>query len=603
MRKTMLILLCLCAAIGVKAGDGSSCYNAIAVGKDYKAEITQPQTVWYTAWTYDLPLAVYFIPQQPDDPAPEVMMDFGCTPGTYADPIICMLFCKGGSVSMPMPHKPALQEGTLEDGTFVYYLSMGKSYRDLLMKMGVDYNVQVFVKVTYKRPGTMSMAPDDMFSNCMDGAKFIHFGDTINVKAEDKTRHVVVPYVQWQTDSIRYIWQGTKSCMVTVANDCKADPTDYYSDNILSRNEIQPGDTLKVPSARLKHLVQFEDNEAGMFFAKFYSAEPGVMKIEEIPMDPPRNGAKLLYYDKSVTLLANDTNALFAIPKSWEEGTKFTVPTNHIFRMYIDENPDFTLDKARYSFQFKRADDGHIYTLEAAEMKDIVKKATDYMYVRFECTARTSFLATEWSPSECMAKWPVLEKGKTISATPQTGSAQYYRLYYNDWEGGDISLLWGQATWSGQVTIGDSCEFNVAAPNADSNPHAIKYQNVKKGSTPTVITADEIATWKERVDPDGYLYIRGKSGSTSSQNLKVSSSAPEEKDPTYPSATIAVECIEGTSNLSIRVSENQTLIIKDESGTTVQTLDAVAGTPETVTLPAGKYILSGTTETIAIQVP
>jgi len=592
----MLVLLCLMAAIGVKAGDGSSCYNPITITKDFKVEITKPQTVWYTAWTYDLPLAVYFVPQHPDDPAPEVMMDFGCTPGTYADPILCMLFCKGGSITMEMPHKPALQEGTLDDGTFVYYLSMGKSYRDMLMKMGVDHNVQVFVKVTYKTSGTISIAPDDMFSNCMDGSKFIHFGDTVNVQANDKKRHVVVPYVQWQTDSIRYIWNGTAPCMVTVANDCRVEPDDYYSENILDRKTIQPGCTLVVSNEQIRHLVHFEDNEAGMFFAKFYSTSLGVMKIEKIPMAPPRNGAQLLYYDKSVILMANDTNALYAIPRSWEKGTQFTVPTNHIFRMYIDENPDFTLDKARYAYQFKRADDGHRLTLEAGEIQDIVKKASDYMYVRFVCTARTSLLVSEWEPSECMGHSTLVTNGETIYIR-KNSYEDYFRFYYKDWEGGDISLKWTNTSATGNVFFGDTCSFE-ANPQG---PHTLKPVNVGRNKTVT-ISADEIAAWKDRVDPDGFFYLRGNL-TNAAYNLSITSTAPEETDPTYPSATIAVACIEGSSDMTVRVSENQTIVIKDIAGSIIKQWDAEAGEAYTVTLPAGAYTLSGEAETIALKVP
>ena len=53
-----------------------------------------------------------------------------------------MLFCKGGLVSLPIPHKPLLETTTI-NGQFAYYLSVGKSYRDLLLKMGIDYNAEM----------------------------------------------------------------------------------------------------------------------------------------------------------------------------------------------------------------------------------------------------------------------------------------------------------------------------------------------------------------------------------------------------------------------------------------------------------------------------
>ena len=95
--KRLHTILCICVLLltCVQAHaqqDGSTCYRAIPLGDNYQINILYPQTVWYSAWTYDLPLSVYFIPENESDPEPEVMMDFGCTPGIYADPIICLLF-------------------------------------------------------------------------------------------------------------------------------------------------------------------------------------------------------------------------------------------------------------------------------------------------------------------------------------------------------------------------------------------------------------------------------------------------------------------------------------------------------------------------------
>ena len=96
MKKILFILALVCLMIGVTpalAQQGKSCSNPIPLGKDYSATITKPQTVWYSANTFDLPLAVYFKTTTPNQP-PIVEMDFTCTPGVYADSILCSLFCK-----------------------------------------------------------------------------------------------------------------------------------------------------------------------------------------------------------------------------------------------------------------------------------------------------------------------------------------------------------------------------------------------------------------------------------------------------------------------------------------------------------------------------
>ena len=127
MKRIFQIGLCVCAflmgmcAHAYAQADGTTCYKAIPLGKDFKTTINLPKTEWYTAWTYDLPLSVYFIPVSQSFEPPEVMMDFGCTPGIYGDPILCMLFCKGALMSKEIPNYPKLSTTTV-DGKFAYYL-------------------------------------------------------------------------------------------------------------------------------------------------------------------------------------------------------------------------------------------------------------------------------------------------------------------------------------------------------------------------------------------------------------------------------------------------------------------------------------------------
>ena len=87
----------LLGAITMHAATGTSCYDAIPLGKDYTETINGPKTVWYVAKTFDLPVKVCFTPINIDLPSPDVEMDFTCIPGVYEDSILCSLFCKNNS--------------------------------------------------------------------------------------------------------------------------------------------------------------------------------------------------------------------------------------------------------------------------------------------------------------------------------------------------------------------------------------------------------------------------------------------------------------------------------------------------------------------------
>ena len=102
MRKSVLSLLLLLMGMMLYAQDpdGKTCATAIPLGKDYQKQVLNGQEIWYSAWTFDLPLSVYFAPEHGSaDPAPIVAMDFSCTSGFYEDSILCSLFCKTSGAS------------------------------------------------------------------------------------------------------------------------------------------------------------------------------------------------------------------------------------------------------------------------------------------------------------------------------------------------------------------------------------------------------------------------------------------------------------------------------------------------------------------------
>ena len=575
----------LVGAITMHAATGKACSDAIPLGKDYSEKIDGPTTVWYVAKTFDLPIKVCFSPLSPSAPAPVVAMDFTCNPGVYLDSILCSLFCKGNTtgVTFDMPHYPKLE---MEDGA--YCISMGKRYRDLLLQAGISYNVDVYVKVTFNSAGTISMVPDTEFADCMDGGKFMQLGDTVKVKAKDKDRHVILPYVQWSKDSIRYIWQGTAPLSVAIANTCGIDPTDYTDERIIDRIEMQPVDTACYTADSIKYYAEFENAQAGMYYGKFYSNGTGVLKIERVPVAPPDGGAVLLKYDKPTTIYANDINTLYAMRRD-TNAIRFDSPTNHVLKIYFGATADFTPETAIASYQFIANTDAHTLMLTAKEIENLWRSVTgNYIYIRFATTARTTVTPAIWTPSECASKWNELPKGNT-SITRLASDAVYYKLVYAKWKDGNITIkINGSAKSS--VYVGDTCSF--------ATTDAIYTGDIARRGTLT-IPAATVNAWAEYVDDEGNLYILFDPSSNTT--ITVSSTAPEEQDPTYPSATIHVACIsEANANIQISVSVAQQLTITNAVGMVVQQWNATTAAPQKILLSTGIYTLKGDNEQITI---
>ena len=540
---TALVLLGLSLTAWADTQAGDVCTNAIYLGKDFHAEITEPGTYWYYGNTFDLPLAVEFTTSA-TAPKPEIELDFTCTPGYYRDPILARLFGddEDSNIHLDMPHKPSLKSKPAEDGKICYHMSLGKTYRDLLLKEGIDYNVVAYVKVTYYSAGTMSMPPENQFSNCLDGYKFMHLGDTVHVHAGDDSRHIVLPYIQWQNDSIRFTWQGEKPITLAVATECDFDPQDNSNIKISNfwKNKTQP-DTMKISSERLKAYIENGEfpNEAGIFFGKWYSESDGILKVERVPMAPPAGGAKVLEYKKNISIKQSDTLSLYAIPANWTGATMFTTPTNYIFRMYVGTSPDFTPVTAVDSFQFDMTDDGHRLKLFTEDMDALWSKTDkDYLYVRFRCNTPTTLTPSKWKPNSCDSIAINLQAKQYSVDRKETTK---YRFYYPDWKRGNITFGWTSTSTSYKcyVYIANTCTASAST----TDPNTLKYKNLNKGGTWT-ITPEDMETWKDKVDNDGYVYVRFYAANGPGK-MTITSTAPAEEDPEF----VFVESIELMSDV------------------------------------------------------
>ena len=618
MRKAMLLTLtAMLTAAMLSAQDGRTCSRAIPMEKNPDQEFTytvasaspsSPKEVWFSAMTFDLPLSVYFAPEGgASTPAPDVEMDFSCISGYYENEILCSLFCRTGGnsgINIKMPYQAVLESKTLDDGTFVYYISLGKRYRDLLLQMGISENLKVVVCVTFKSAGVLRLAPDDFFTNCMDGPKFMQIGDTVEVKAKDKDRHVIVPYVQWQEDTILYTWTGTTPCQLTVAADCGFDPTDPEQE-LVQFNQIQPGGTLKVKAEDIYKWVTNKDfpPQAGMYFAKFYSEAEGVMKVTKAEQAAPAGGATLMRFGTSYALDAN-SQAIYAIPRSWNVNVMFSTPTTHLFSMQLSKTASFDEADILATYTLKAKDNGRWIGITASEMKAHWNKLAanlHYIYIRFICTEATSITGDRWAISECY------EETKNNLVVPDTvltvtrNSTTRYRFSYPQWKGGDMTIAFAINS-DCNVYFADTCGMNPAASHKD-DAYWLRYKSITKSSEPLVIPAAEIDSWKDRIDEEGYFYgLFVTSANGTNRKLTFTTTAPPETDPVYPAATIVVACDEANKPF-VQVSETQTITIKNEAGTEVKNIpDAQPETKYSLSeLPVGKYTLVGKNEEIVVN--
>jgi hypothetical protein len=144
MKQIFLLVSLAISLVAFAQNDGASCENAIYVDSTFSQVVEPGRTYWYVANTEDLPVMVYFFPDEISEKEPEVYVDFTCTPGVYDDPNIIKMVEDVAGMDM---HFPAAADFKVVDvdGKMAYCMSYSRELLDILAGYGINYSVPVYV--------------------------------------------------------------------------------------------------------------------------------------------------------------------------------------------------------------------------------------------------------------------------------------------------------------------------------------------------------------------------------------------------------------------------------------------------------------------------
>lgn len=530
MKKLGLLLVLISAAIMMVAQTGMSCDDPIPVDSNYVGTVPGAGTYWYTAGTYDLPLHVFFLPvSDTSTVSPKVEVDFTCVPGVYDDPKLDSLINLVEDFDIVVPVKLDC-DLVVRDGKNAWDLSINKNYREQMAEFGITYNVQAFIKVTFFEGGDISLKPDTAFQSCMDNAQYLHLGDTIDVLPNDSDRVFVMPYTDWQNDSIRFVWIGEGTSNVYIAQqECDFVPNgfDPYVWDVYSVTQDVP---YKLYSEQMKDAIE-QCVGGGLLYGKILATSAGKLVVEQIPIAAAEGGATLLEYGQSIELPANDASALYCFPRTWA-ATQWLTNTRDSVQMFISTTHDFQAVEGDANvlktLYFDKNDGLTSLFWSSEEMKLFTSVAEgDYLYVRFLSKETSILIPEEWSPSECVDKSTLLRPSTNLYIAAKS-SADLIRLRYEDYAGYPLEMKW---TGAGAVEfyIGSSCDFALSP----DDPVVIFDCYMKRKSSYSVDAAT-VSSWADHVDADGFLYLRGYSDKAG--NISFQTEKPQQ--PTLPAVLL-----------------------------------------------------------------
>lgn len=538
MKKIFSACIALVFATSLVAQSGLSCDDAIPVDKNYEGQVNGPCTLWYTASTYDLPLNVHFIPVADDSNLrPTVIIDLTCDPGVYEDQKLDSIIKMAEGFDITFPVELGCDRVVKDDGTVEWDLFVDDMYREQLAEFGVTYNVTAFVQVVFKEAGLVTLKPDTSFVTCMTQADHVLLDDSISVVPNDSDRVFMMPYTDWQNDSIQFVWTGDAPAYVFMASD-KCDFTPSTSSGyVWACYEVKQGEPFKLSNQAIVDAIT-ENDGGGLFYSKVLSTSAGKLLVEKIPMQSAQGDAVIVELNKPIHIAAND-NSLYCFPRTWG-ATQFVANTEFITKAFFSNTSEFAASETDANvlkaYAMSLVNGERELNLSSREMKALTDEATDdYIYVRFQCASPVTITAYQWSASYCADISTTIIPGERFRIAAKS-SSNILRLRYDDWKGYDMSIKWEQVVPL-PTYIADTCYFTLSS----TNKRVVKYSSIKPKST-QVYDVATVDSWASRVDADGYLYVRLNPGAAG--DITFSSTKPAEEDPVIPTSPCVASSIE-----------------------------------------------------------
>ena len=554
MKKCLFICLSIFLSIGMFAQDpdGLTCEKAIPVDTSFTGSVPSAGVYYYSAWTYDLPLACYFYPEDENLSELYFDVDFTCTPGVYDDPKIEDLLSKtmGWGIEMPIRFDK-FEQGVDDNGRLYYTMSIKESYRELMANFGVSYNVQALIKVTTSSAGDIHMAPDTTFKACVENSIWLNLPDTAHAGVMYSDESYVLPMSDWQNDSIRFRWTGTQApVQVWIGDKCGFDLKLVGENCAVDYFQLQPdaGNGENIYEMSRQMILDMIDllEKGGIYYVRVISAEDAELIVEKQPIEGPMADAIELELDNPTHVDANAMEQVYYCPINWKNrDLDFVSSVATPITAYVSKSIDFEANISDpnvvgvYDFVVSSAD-AH-WQMSLKEMDNLSREIPgEFIFVKFVSAQSTYITPLRWKVCECVQKSAEIYSTDSVRVNAKTSSVSY-RINYSDWSKRDVKLYWSSVA-DMKAYLVDTCAGFSLRP---TNDHVLFYHEYlvdNQGITDTlIITSDQMKTYADRVDEDGYLYFRFNANSYG--DLLVSSvlvDTPITPDPIYTTITAAI---------------------------------------------------------------
>lgn len=535
------LLIFISLPVLVFGGSGATCEDAIPVQDGDNIVIDEAGIVWFTAWTYDLPLTMVFVPDNKSTTAaaPIATFDFSCD-GVYDDEILNRYFNPRNPSYVAIP--PYQMERNEEGGIVKYVLSVPITYRDLLAKAGLTKNVQVYVSINFPESGAAEIESNSQYTTCLTGGPVLKLNSKMDVAARDTDAYGILPYGTFNMDSINYEWKGDSPATVWMMADCSSVTEGTPMETFV----LQPNIPLKLTMEEVRAKRDFyesKNTEGCLVYMHVTSESEGEISINRTPMAPAEEGAILLRFGEPFSA---DSTKLYFFPKTWADAISFVSDSRYAFRAYFLPDGEFqTTDPIKttysqfnsyYPCRFSPVGSEHELDLSENDLQHFRKNTSgNYVYVRF-ATNDPNAKITLW-------EWGKKEEGQTQKADLYRFSyympfgkalnvgSNIYRIRKSDLVDGETGYaLKAKCSKPSTPPVIFYIAKKCGASYSENSENVLYYKKLQSKSAATyTIPKDDIVGWET---DNGFVYmVYSKVNSGTSSSVTLTTDKPAEVDP------------------------------------------------------------------------
>lgn len=521
----MSIFFALFAVAAMAQNDGSACEKAIYVDSTLVQRVTAGTDYWFTANTEDLPLTVYFFPDQDTDVSPGIYVDFTCDPGVYEDENVKSIVDLALSMGMYFPLGAKLEKVEI-NGNVAYQATYERDMLELLAQLGVDYSIPIYVDFySSSVSGTVQMSNIKTVTLCTDIHQRVEVQDTLYLQA-NKPGLVYFPVTEWKNKKMSFTWTGSTPIRAYLDTDCDFDTlTSEYTYKFA--NQVNGLYTQQIIENDIDNYIR--DAEDGNMYVLFMAPEDGKVYVGDYVDHGSVTINTCIKNLKSTAIDFPTAEAGLAMAASiptksyrFEASTiqdknirlKWKTTENKLAVAYFANFCGFELKASdpdvldTVHFVYSEQEQAMIADIPFERVNKIAKQNTDgwlFMQIYRQDAGTFWWDIYEVVQPDCDSKSILLQPNDSVYM-PANYYNTSYKMPVDAWKDHAHTFTW-RGNRKAYVFIADSCSF----PLAPFNEHVGKYMEINPNQTLELDEDYMDYLVEEFADDKNNLYLRLRS--------------------------------------------------------------------------------------------